>query len=258
MVVRWNMKLVSWNVAGFRACLKKGFRDFFDWVEADIVCLQEVKATADQIDFIPEQYERYLYPAERKGYSGTLIYSKVKPLSVFYGMGIEEHDHEGRMITLEFEEFYLVNVYVPNVKRTLERLPYRMRWEDCFREYLKKLEKQKPVIVCGDFNVAHTEMDIKNAKSNIGNAGFTYEERDKFSMLLKNGFIDTYRYYYPDSEDAYTWWSYMPGVREKNIGWRIDYFICSASIIDRITDVKIYHEVLGSDHCPIGIETSMK
>ncbi len=252
------MKLVSWNVAGFRACLKKGFSDFFSWVEADIICLQEVKATRDQIPFEPKNYELYLYPAERKGYSGTLIYSKIKPLSVAYGVGIEEYDHEGRVITLEFQEFYLVNTYVPNVKRTLERLPYRMKWEDMFRVYLKKLAEKKPVIVCGDFNVAHTEKDIKNAKANIGNAGFTKEEREKFTDLLNSGFIDTYRHFYPEKTDAYTWWSYMPRVRERNIGWRIDYFICSKEIINKIKRAEIYHHVLGSDHCPIGIEVTLK
>lgn len=252
------MKIISWNVAGFRACLKKGFSDFFDWIEADVICLQEVKATREQILFSPKGYELYLYPAERKGYSGTLIYSKIKPLSINYGVGIEEHDHEGRVITLEFQEFYLVNTYVPNVKRTLERLPYRMKWEDMFRTYLKNLEAKKPVIVCGDFNVAHTEKDIKNAKANIGNAGFTNEEREKFTDLLNSGFIDIYRHFYPDKEDAYTWWSYMPSVRERNIGWRIDYFICSKKIINNIKNAEIYYHVLGSDHCPIGIEVVMK
>lgn len=252
------MKLISWNVAGFRACLKKGFPNFFDWVEADVVCLQEVKATREQILFEPKGYELYLYPAERKGYSGTLVYSKIKPLSVMYGVGIEEHDHEGRVITLEFQEFYLVNTYVPNVKRTLERLPYRMKWEDMFKIYLKKLEVKKPVIVCGDFNVAHTEKDIKNAKANIGNAGFTNEEREKFTNLLDSGFVDIYRHFYPDKEDSYTWWSYMPSVRERNIGWRIDYFICSKGIIKSIKKAEIYQYILGSDHCPIGIETILK
>lgn len=252
------MKIISWNVAGFRACLKKGFSDFFEWIEADIICLQEVKATREQIPFEPKGYELYLYPSERKGYSGTLIYSKIKPLSVTYGVGIEKHDHEGRVITLEFQEFYLVNTYVPNVKRTLERLPYRMQWEEMFKAYLKKLEEKKPVIVCGDFNVAHTEKDIKNAKANIGNAGFTNEEREKFTDLLNSGFIDIYRHFYPNKEDAYTWWSYMPGVRERNIGWRIDYFICSKKIIDTIKNAEIYHHVLGSDHCPIGIEVILK
>lgn len=252
------MKLISWNVAGFRACLKKGFSDFFTWIEADVVCLQEVKATRDQIPFEPKGYELYLYPAERKGYSGTIIYSRIKPISVMYGVGIEEHDHEGRVITLEFQKFYLVNTYVPNVKRTLERLPYRMQWEDMFKMYLKRLEAKKPVIVCGDFNVAHTEKDIKNAKANVGNAGFTNEEREKFTNLLDSGFIDIYRHFYPEKKDSYTWWSYMPGVRERNIGWRIDYFICSKKILSSIKNAEIYHHVLGSDHCPIGIEVILK
>lgn len=247
------MKMVSWNVAGFRACLKKGFADFFDSEQADVYCLQEVKAELHQIDFNPEGYYTYINPAEKKGYSGTLIYSRVEPLSVSYGMGIDEHDHEGRMITLEFEDYYLVNEYVPNVKRELTRLDYRMVWEDDFRRYLKKLEEKKPVIVCGDFNVAHTEMDIKNAKSNIGNAGFTYEERGKFTELLAAGFIDTFRYKNPDVSDRYTWWSFMNNARGRNIGWRIDYFVVSEALKDRITDTVIYDEVLGSDHCPIGL-----
>lgn len=247
------MKMVSWNVAGFRACLKKGFADFFDSEQADVYCLQEVKAELHQIDFNPEGYYTYINPAEKKGYSGTLIYSRVEPLSVSYGMGIDEHDHEGRMITLEFEDYYLVNEYVPNVKRELTRLDYRMVWEDDFRRYLKKLEEKKPVIVCGDFNVAHTEMDIKNAKSNIGNAGFTYEERGKFTELLAAGFIDTFRYKNPDVSDRYTWWSFMNNARGRNIGWRIDYFVVSEALKDRITDTIIYDEVLGSDHCPIGL-----
>lgn len=252
------MRLISWNVAGFRACLKKGFSDFFDWIDADVFCLQEVKATEDQISFHPFGYRCYLYPAERKGYSGTLVYSKIEPLSICYGVGIEEYDHEGRVITLEFEQFYLVNVYVPNVKRTLERLLYRMEWEDMFRKYLKRLEEKKPIVVCGDFNVAHTEKDIRNAKANIGNAGFTEEEREKFSCLLDSGFIDIYRYFNPNVIEKYTWWSYMPGVRERNIGWRIDYFLCSKQIIDRVKKVNIYHEILGSDHCPIGLDIEMK
>ena len=247
------MKMISWNVAGFRACLKKGFADFFDREQADVYCLQEVKAELHQIDFNPEGYYTYINPAEKKGYSGTLIYSRVEPLSVSYGMGIDEHDHEGRMITLEFEDYYLVNEYVPNVKRELTRLDYRMVWEDDFRRYLKKLEEKKPVIVCGDFNVAHTEMDIKNAKSNIGNAGFTYEERGKFTELLAAGFIDTFRYKNPDVSDRYTWWSFMNNARGRNIGWRIDYFVVSEALKDRITDTIIYDEVLGSDHCPIGL-----
>lgn len=248
------MKIVSWNVAGFRACLKKGFQNFFDEVDADIVCLQEVKATKEQYDFQPENYFEYLNSAERKGYSGTLIYSKIEPLSVIYGIGIDKFDIEGRSITLEFPNFYLVNLYVPNVKRTLERMDERMEWEEAVRNYLKKLDKKKPVIICGDFNVAHTEMDIKNAKQNIGNAGFTDEEREKFSELLASGFIDTYRYYHPDTKDKYTWWSYMKNVRERNIGWRIDYFLVSSRFISRISNTMIYDDIYGSDHCPIGIE----
>lgn len=247
------MKLVSWNVAGFRACLNKGFEDFFNKIDADIFCLQEVKALKEQIPFEPKGYFEYLNPALRKGYSGTLVYTKIKPLEVTYGIGIKEHDQEGRVITLEYDNFYLVNVYVPNVKRSLERLPYRMTWEDDFLKYIKNLEKKKPVVVCGDFNVAHQEIDIKNAKQNIGNAGFTYEEREKFTRLLDSGFIDTFRYFYPNKTDAYTWWSYMGNVRERNIGWRIDYFIVSKDFIDNVIDVEIYSNILGSDHCPIGI-----
>ncbi len=247
------MKLVSWNVAGFRACLKKGFEEFFQEVDADIFCLQEVKATMDQYDFHPKGYFEYLYPAERKGYSGTLIFSKIEPISVTYGIGTQKFDSEGRSITLEFPNFYLVNLYVPNVKRSLERMDERMEWEIKIQKYLKNLDKEKPVIICGDFNVAHTEIDIKNAKQNIGNAGFTDEEREKFTELLNQGFLDTYRYYHPDTKDAYTWWSYRKNVREKNIGWRIDYFLISNRWIDKIIDTKIYSEVYGSDHCPIGI-----
>ena len=252
------MKIVSWNVAGFRACLKKGFEDFFTKEDADIYCLQEVKAEKEQIEFDPKGFFCYLNPAERKGYSGTLIYSKKEPISVIYGIGIDEHDHEGRVITAEYEDFYLVNQYVPNVKRDLSRLDYRMTWEDDFKKYLKKLEKKKPVIVCGDFNVAHNEIDIKNAKANIGNAGFTYEERDKFTKLLESGFIDAFRYFNPEVTDAYTWWSYMGKAREKNVGWRIDYFIVSKDIINKVQETKIYADVMGSDHCPVGIEIELK
>lgn len=247
------MKLVSWNVAGFRACLNKGFDHFFKEVDADIFCLQEVKAVKEQIPFEPIGYYEYLNPAEKKGYSGTMVYTKEKPLSVSYGMGLEQHDTEGRMITLEYDTFYLICVYVPNVKRGLERLSYRMKWEDDFLKYVKDLEKKKPIVICGDMNVAHTEKDIRNAKQNIGNAGFTYEEREKFSNLLQSGFVDTYRYFHPDKEDAYTWWSYMRNVREKNIGWRIDYFLVSESYLDKIKESVIYSDIYGSDHCPIGI-----
>lgn len=251
------MKLVSWNVAGIRACLKKGLEEFFNEVNADIFCMQEVKANEDQFTFRPNGYEMFLFPAIRKGYSGTLIYSKVKPLKVTYGNILEEYDNEGRTITLEFEKFYLVNVYVPNVKRGLERMESRMRFEDLFRKYLKKLDEKKPVIVCGDFNVAHEEIDICNAKQNIGNAGFTYEERTKFTELLNSGFTDTFRHFNPDLTGAYTWWSYMPGVRDRNIGWRIDYFIVSNRFINNVKKTKIYRDILGSDHCPIGLEITI-
>lgn len=250
------MKIVSWNVAGFRACLKKGFATFFEKEDADIFCLQEVKAEKDQYDFHPNGYYEYLNPAERKGYSGVLIFTKIKPIQVSYGIGIDVHDHEGRVITLEFEDFYLVNQYVPNVKRDLSRLEYRMAWEEDLKQYLKKLEQKKPVIICGDFNVAHQEIDIKNAKANIGNAGFTYEEREKFSCLLDSGFIDTFRYFNPDKKDCYSWWSYMGKAREKNIGWRIDYFLVSKSIINKVRNSTIYSDVFGSDHCPVGLEVS--
>lgn len=248
------MKIISWNVAGFRACLKKGFIEFFNEENPDIICLQEVKAERHQIDFTPDNYFEYLFPAKRKGYSGTLIYTKIKPLSVTYGINEEEYDNEGRTITLEFDNFYLINVYVPNVKRDLSRMNSRMYYEDKFKEYIIKLQKIKPVIICGDFNVAHTEIDLKNAKQNIGNAGFTYEEREKFTELLASGLIDTYRYYNKDKTDAYTWWSYMGRAREKNVGWRIDYFLITKSNIEEITNTMIYNNILGSDHCPIGIE----
>ena len=246
------MKCVSWNVAGIRACWKKGFESFFDTVDADIFAIQEVKAIEEELPFCPPNYFYYLNPAIKKGYSGTLIYTKKKPLSVSFGMGIDKHDKEGRIITLEYPHFYFVNAYIPNVKRTLERLPYRMEWEDDMRTYLKHLDQKKPVIICGDFNVSHTMNDIKNAKANIGNAGFTYEERDKFTELLKAGFIDSFRYLYPNKIDAYTWWSYRKGVRERNIGWRIDYFLISTAFKEKLKEAYIYHDVYGSDHCPIG------
>ena len=248
------MKIVSWNVAGFRAVLKKGFDEFFDSVNADVYCLQESKVLEDQFDYKKDGYEMILNPAEKKGYSGTLVYTRVKPLSVTFGIGIEQHDHEGRVITMEFDKFYLINVYVPNVKRDLSRLDYRMTWEDDFKSYLKSLEEKKPVIVCGDFNVAHTEQDIKNAKANIGNAGFTYEERGKFTDLLASGFVDIFRELYPD-KIQYSWWSYMGHARENNIGWRIDYFVTSKSNINNIKDIKILDDVMGSDHCPLLLET---
>lgn len=248
------MKLISWNVAGFRACLKKGFEKFFYEANADVFCLQESKVTEEQLTFYPENYYVYLFPAKRKGYSGTLVYSRVKPLTVTYGIGEAEYDDEGRTITLEYDDFFLVNSYVPNVKRDLSRMDSRMYFEEVFKIFLKNLAKTKPVIVCGDFNVAHQEIDIKNYKTNIGNAGFTYEERNKFTELLESGFIDTFRHFNPDLKDAYTWWSYMKGVRERNIGWRIDYFITSKSFITHIKNPIIYKDIYGSDHCPIGLE----
>ena len=249
-----SIKIISWNVAGFRACLKKGFEDFFKEEDADIYCLQEVKALEEQIPFTADGYRMYLNPAEKKGYSGTLVYTKKEPVNVSFGLGIEEHDHEGRVITAEYDDFFLVNQYVPNVKRDLSRLEYRMVWEDEIRKYLKTLEQEKPVLMCGDLNVAHKEIDIRNAKANIGNAGFTYEERGKFTELMEAGFIDTYRYQHPDKTDAYTWWSYIGNSRAKNIGWRIDYFVASPSLMERVKDTYIFDQVMGSDHCPIGIE----
>lgn len=251
------MKIISWNVAGFRACLKKGFEEFFYKENADVYCLQESKVTKEQYFFHPENYYEYLFPAEKKGYSGTLVYSKIKPLNVIYGIGESIFDKEGRTITIEYSNFYLVNSYVPNVKRDLSRMEERMYFEDKLRSFLKKLKKTKPVIICGDFNVAHNEIDIKNFKSNIGNAGFTYEERRKFNQLLDSGFIDTFRYFNKDLKDAYTWWSYRKGVRERNIGWRIDYFLISKNIINHVDNTTIYKDILGSDHCPIGLEINM-
>ena len=247
------MKIISWNVAGFRAVLKKGFDDFFKEIDADIFCIQESKVLEEQFDYRPEGYKMYLNPAERKGYSGTLVFTRIDPINVSYGMGIEEHDKEGRIITLEYDKFYLVTVYTPNAKNDLSRLEYRMKWEDDFKSYLKMLELTKPVVVCGDLNVAHNEIDIKNAKSNRGSAGFTDEERDKFSKLLKAGFIDTFRYLYPE-KIKYSWWSYMGHARENNTGWRIDYFVVSNNFIDKVNDSIIHDHILGSDHCPIEID----
>ena len=247
------MKIISWNVAGLRACLNKGLDRFFENEKADIYCFQESKVTEEQNPFHPLMYKEYLYPAMRKGYSGTLIYSKVEPLNVVYGIGDEEYDGEGRTITLEFDDFYLVNCYVPNAKRGLERLDSRMRFEDLMRKYLSDLAKKKNVVYCGDLNVAHEEIDIKNPKGNRGNAGFTDEERSKMTELLNAGFIDTYRYLNPEGT-KYTWWSYMGHARENDTGWRIDYFIVNKDFIDNVKDVKIYSDVMGSDHCPIGIE----
>ena len=252
------MKLVSWNVNGLRAVINKGFVEFFKEIDADVFCIQETKMQEDQIDDnikeIFNGYNTYWNSAEKKGYSGTAIMTKDKPLNVEYGIGIEEHDKEGRVITLEFDKFYMVNCYTPNSKRELERLDYRMVWEDAFRNYLIELNKKKPVIVCGDLNVAHKEIDLKNPKTNRRNAGFTDEEREKMTELLKAGFTDTFRYLYPDKTDMYTWWSYMFKAREKNAGWRIDYFIVSDSIKDKIKESYIYSEIMGSDHCPVGLD----
>ena len=248
------MKLVSWNVNGIRAVLTKGFEDFFKNVNADIFCIQETKCQEGQVELEFEGYQSFWNSAEKKGYSGTAIFTKIKPLAVKFGIGIEEHDKEGRVITLEFKDFYMVNIYTPNSKRELERLDYRQIWEDEIRKYLLKLNKTKPVIMCGDLNVAHKEIDLKNPKTNTHNAGFTIEERNKMTELLNSGFIDTFRYLYPDKTDCYTWWSYMRKAREKNVGWRIDYFIVSDSIKDKIKEANIYQEITGSDHCPIGLE----
>jgi len=244
-------KLISWNVNGLRACLNKGFMDFFREADADIFCIQETKLSPGQLDLMLDGYLQFWNYAEKKGYSGTAVFTKIKPLSDSYGIGIEKHDHEGRVITLEFEEYFLVNVYTPNAQRGLERLDYRMEWEDDFRSYLKNLEITKPVIVCGDMNVAHREIDLKNPASNRNNAGFTDQEREKFSQLLEAGFIDTFRYFYPDRENAYTWWSYMFNAREKNIGWRIDYFCVSEALKDRLVGAAIHDKIMGSDHCPV-------
>ena len=247
------MKLISWNVNGIRACLNKGFSDFFKEVNADIFCLQETKCQPEQINLEFEGYTSYWNSAERKGYSGTAIFTKKQPVNVTYGIGIEEHDKEGRIITLEFEDFYLVTNYTPNAKRELERLGYRMIWEDEIRKYLLELNKKKPVIMCGDLNVAHEEIDLKNPKTNKGNAGFTNEERGKMTELLNAGFIDSYRYLYPEKIE-YSWWSYMGHARKKNVGWRIDYFIVSNDFRENIKEATIYTEILGSDHCPVGLE----
>lgn len=246
-----SKKLISWNVNGLRSCMGKGFMNFFDSVDADIFCLQEIKLSEGQIEWNKENYYSYWNYAEKKGYSGTAVFSKEKPLSVKYGIGIDEHDHEGRVITLEFENFYMVTVYTPNSQRELTRLEYRMKWEDDFRNFLNDLRKTKPVVVTGDMNVAHKEIDLKNPKTNRKNAGFTDEERQKMTELLDSGFIDTFRYFYPDVEQRYSWWSYMFKSREKNAGWRIDYFLASKELEDKLISAEIHDEVLGSDHCPI-------
>ncbi len=249
-----TLKLISWNVNGLRACMQKGFLDFFDTVNADIVCLQETKLQEGQIQWPREDYHAYWNYAEKKGYSGTAVFSREEPLAVTRGIGIEEHDHEGRVLTLEYPSFYLVNVYTPNSQRELTRLEYRMQWEDAFRAYLNGLRQHKPVAVCGDLNVAHCEIDLKNPNSNHNNAGFTDAERGKMTELLDSGWIDTFRYFHPDQTDAYSWWSYMFHAREKNVGWRIDYFLVSAELAPRLKAASIHSDVLGSDHCPVELQ----
>ena len=248
------MKFISWNVNGIRACAGKGFVDFFNEIDADVFCIQETKMQEGQLNLeLPDYYQYWNY-AEKKGYSGTAVFSKQEPISVSNGIGIEAHDKEGRVITLEFADFYLITVYTPNSQNELARLDYRMTWEDAFLAYLKKLEEKKPVIVCGDLNVAHKEIDLKNPKTNRKNAGFTDEEREKFSILLDNGFIDTYRYFYPEQEGMYSWWSYRFKAREKNAGWRIDYFLVSEQLKGRLQDARILTDVMGSDHCPVELD----
>ncbi|MBP5178055.1 MAG: exodeoxyribonuclease III [Lachnospiraceae bacterium] len=248
------MKFISWNVNGLRACMQKGFEDSFKALDADIFCLQETKLQAGQHDFEPEGYYQYWNYAEKKGYSGTAIFTRKKPLSVTNGIGVEEHDHEGRVITLEFENFYFIVVYVPNSQRELARLSYRMEWEKAFLAYILGLEAKKPVIYCGDLNVAHKEIDLKNPKTNHMNAGFTDEERACFTKVLESGYIDSFRYFYPDQKDIYSWWSYMFKSREKNAGWRIDYFVVSEKLKDRMKDAKIHTDIMGSDHCPVELD----
>lgn len=251
------MKLISWNVNGLRAIYKKGFKNDFDAFDADIFCIQETKMQEGQIELNLNGYYEYYNYAERKGYSGTAIFTKIKPISVNYGIGIEEHDKEGRVITLEFKDFYMVNCYTPNSGRELARLNYRMIWEDEFKNYLQKLDSKKPVILCGDLNVAHKEIDLKNPKSNRKNAGFTDEEREKIDILLKSGFTDTFRKMYPDKEGCYSWWSYMRNARQNNAGWRIDYFLISDRISSKIKDAYIYSNIMGSDHCPVGLDINI-
>lgn len=249
-------KLISWNVNGLRACVQKGFMDFFRDVDADIFCLQETKLQKGQIDLELDGYEQYWNYAEKKGYSGTALFTKEKPVNVTYGIGIEEHDREGRVITAEFPDYFVVTCYTPNSQRELTRLAYRMEWEDAFRMYLKGLEEKKPVVFCGDLNVAHQEIDLKNPKTNRKNAGFTDEERGKFTELLTSGFIDTYRYFYPDKEQMYSWWSYQFKAREKNVGWRIDYFCVSDGLKERLVSADIHTQIMGSDHCPVEVVIS--
>ncbi|HQA57050.1 MAG TPA: exodeoxyribonuclease III [Acetivibrio sp.] len=251
-------KLISWNVNGIRACIEKGFLDYFKNTNADIFCIQESKLQEGQLELELQGYHQYWNYAKKKGYSGTAVFTKIKPLSVVNGIGIEEHDNEGRVITLEYKNSFLVNVYTPNAQRGLERLDYRMKWEDDFRNYLVELDKKKPVVVCGDMNVAHKEIDLKNPASNRRNAGFTDEEREKFTRLLEAGFIDSFRFFYPDKKDAYTWWSYMFNARSRNAGWRIDYFCVSQKLKDRLISASIHDNVLGSDHCPVELVLDSK
>ena len=248
------MKFVSWNVNGLRACMQKGFMESFQTLNADFFCLQETKLQPDQIDLTLPGYRQYWHSAEKKGYSGTAIFTKKEPLKVTCGIGVEEHDHEGRVITAEYEEYYVVTVYVPNAQRELTRLAYRMEWEEAFLNYIRGLEEKKPVIYCGDLNVAHKEIDLKNPKTNRRNAGFTDEERNCFSKVLENGFVDTFRYFYPDLKDAYSWWSYMGQARSRNVGWRIDYFVVSETLKSKLEDAKIHSAVQGSDHCPVELD----
>ena len=247
------MRFISWNVNGLRACITKGFEDSFKALDADFFCLQETKLQAGQTDLKFEGYDSYWNYADKKGYSGTAVFTKHKPLGVSYGIGIDEHDHEGRVITLEMEKFFLVTVYTPNSQDGLKRLDYRMTWDDDFRAYLQKLDQSKPVLICGDLNVAHKEIDLKNPKTNRMNAGFTDQEREKFQLLLDAGFIDTFRYFYPEQTNIYSWWSYRFKAREKNAGWRIDYFLASASLADKLKEAKIHTEIFGSDHCPVEV-----
>lgn len=251
------MKLISWNVNGIRACLQKGFMDFFKEIDADIFCLQETKLSEGQLELELPGYYQYWNYAEKKGYSGTAIFTKKEPVSVTYGIGVEEHDHEGRVITAEFEDFYLVTVYTPNSQRELTRLSYRMEWEAAFLSYVKGLTEKKGVIFCGDLNVAHKEIDLKNPKTNRKNAGFTDEERACFTTVVESGFIDTFRHFYPDVADAYSWWSYMGGARAKNVGWRIDYFVVSEDLKERLMDAKIHPSIMGSDHCPVELDLTI-
>lgn len=251
------MKFISWNVNGLRACMTKGFMDFFDKIDADFFCLQEIKLSEGQIEWEKEGYHAYWNYAEKKGYSGTAIFTKHEPISVAYGIGIDEHDHEGRVITLEYEDFYMVTCYTPNSQNELARLDYRMVWEDDFRAYLNDLKAKKSVIICGDLNVAHKEIDLKNPKTNRRNAGFTDEEREKMTVLLESGFIDTFRHFYPDMTDIYSWWSYRFKAREKNAGWRIDYFLASEDLKDKLKSAAIHTDILGSDHCPVEVQVEL-